>query len=107
MMEIQVNTDRSIEGDERLEEIVEIIVRDNLDRFKNDVTRIEVHLSDENATKGGGDDKRCMMEARIEGMKPAAVTHNAGEVRDSIVGAAKKLERKLDTILGKRKDHRR
>ena len=106
-MKVQVNTDSSIKGDERLEEIVETIVLGALERFKSDVTRIEVHLTDVNADKGGDDDKRCVMEARVEGLKPEAVTHNAGEIRDAVSGAAQKLKRVLDSTLGKRKDHRR
>jgi ribosome-associated translation inhibitor RaiA len=105
-MRIQVNTDSSIQGDERLEEYVTDVIEKQLDRFREDVTRVEVHLSDVNKGKGGADDKRCMMEARIEGLNPTAVTHNASSVQESITGAADKLKRALDTALGKRKNHR-
>jgi hypothetical protein len=36
---------------------------------------VEVHLSDENGKKGGSHDKRCMMEARLEGHQRGALTH--------------------------------
>ena len=49
------------------------------------ITRIEVHLSDENSLKGGDHDKRCMLEARIAGMQPLAVTHLA----ESLVAAVR------------------
>jgi len=52
-MQIQINTDGNIEGKERLAEQVEAVVRDNLDRFSEQITRVEVHLSDENSDHFG------------------------------------------------------
>ena len=106
-MKIQINTNSSIKGDQRLEEIAEGIVTNSLERFREDITRVEVHLRDVNRQKGGDDDKKCTMEARIEGQKPTAVTHNAGSVEEALSGAADKLQRALSSTLGKLKDHRR
>ncbi|MBX3247050.1 MAG: HPF/RaiA family ribosome-associated protein [Myxococcales bacterium] len=100
-MKIQVNTDRNIQGDERLAEYVEDVVLDRLSRFRDQITRVEVHLSDENGGKSGPDDKRCVMEARVEGRQPTAVTHIAGSVNEAIDGAVEKLRRALDSALGK------
>lgn len=105
-MKIQVNTDSSIKGDQRLEEIARGVVEDSLDRFRHDITRVEVHLKDVNSHKGGSDDKRCLMEARLEGRRPTAVTHNAGSVEEALYGAAGKLERALNSTLGRLKKHR-
>lgn len=60
-MQIQVNTDDNIDGDVALIAQVEADVRDGLSRFADQITRVEVHLSDENANKGGSDDQRCMI----------------------------------------------
>jgi hypothetical protein len=46
-----------------------------LARFK--VTRLEVHLADENSDKFGINDKRCLIEARPVNMQPVAVTNHA------------------------------
>jgi len=100
-MKVQVNTDRNIQGDERLEEYVEQVLADTLGRFADQLTRVVVHLSDANAGKAGDDDKRCMMEARIAGRRPTAIAHQAGTVREAINGAADKIERVLDKELGK------
>ena len=105
-MRIQINTDSSVQGDARLEEIVEGIVSERLDRFRSDLTRVEVHIRDENGEKGGPDDTRCMMEARPKGLGPVAVTHHASNVEDSVTGAVAKLRRNLDSNFGKRKEHR-
>lgn len=99
-MKVQVNTDHNIQGDERVEEYVEHVVADSLGRFADQLTRVEVHLSDGSAGKAG-EDKRCMMEARLAGRRPSVVTHQAGTVRDAINGAADKIQRALDRELGK------
>ena len=105
-MKIQVNTDSSVKGDERLESIIEDLVSDKLNRFRNDLTRVEVHIRDENADKGGSDDHRCAIEARLRGLDPVAVTHNDADVERSATGAVNKLRRKLSRILDKRNEHR-
>ena len=50
-MLIQVNTDHNIEGRETLATHVQGVVEDALSRFKDQITRVEVHLSDENSGK--------------------------------------------------------
>ena len=105
-MQIQVNTDSSIEGDQRLEEYVTEVVEQKLSRFREQITRVEVHLRDENSEKGGPDDKRCMMEARLRGLDPSAATHKAETVKQSVAGASTKLRKVLDRRLGKLKEHR-
>lgn len=105
-MQIQVNTDSSIQGDQTLEAHVEEVVGRSLSRFVGLVTRVEVHLSDENAAKGGQNDKRCMIEARLEGRGPEAVTHFAGTVKEAISGAADKMQRALGSTVDKLQKHR-
>lgn len=100
-MQIQVNTDRNIQGGESLHERVQAMVADAVSHMSDRITRIEVHLSDENSDKGGDKDKRCMIEARLAGLQPVAVTHQAESLALAIDGAAEKLERALETTLGK------
>lgn len=100
-MQIQVNTDSSIAGHQELTASVEAKVRTSLKRFASQLTRVEVHLADENRAKGGQDDKRCAMEARIEGRNPVVVSDNAATIDAAVRGATQKLRRALDTSLGK------
>jgi ribosome-associated translation inhibitor RaiA len=102
-MQIQVNTDDNIEGGEALTSEVTAQVRDTLSRFADQITRVEVHLSDENAQKGASDDKRCLLEVRPTGQAPIAVTHQAGTVQEAWVGAAQKMQRKLQSSFGRQK----
>lgn len=94
-MQVQVNTDKNITSGERLTEIVRSTVTGKLHRFGAQVTRVEAHLSDENAHKSHGNDKKCVLEARPAGMQPVAVTHMAATVEQAITGAVEKLERVL------------
>jgi len=106
-MQIQFNTDNHILGSEDLGVHLEGKVRAALDRFADRITRIEVHLNDLNGHKAGGDDKRCMMEARIAGRQPLSVSHDAPAIALAIDGAAAKLNRTLESVFGKRDDVRR
>ena len=68
------------------------------------ITRLEIHLSDQNADKSGQDDKRCMMEARLEGRQPIAVTHQAASLDQAVDGAARKFTRLIEGTLGRLHD---
>ena len=104
-MQVQINSDRNIQADERLAEFVRETLHTKLSRFADHVTRIEVHLSDENgSTKHEGNDKRCLLEARPEGMEPIAITEHAATVGRAVTGAADKLQRKLSSAIGKLRD---
>ena len=84
-MKIQLNTDVHIDGTEALAAQVSATVEQALKRFSERVTRVEVHLSDENGGKSGQKDQRCMLEARLEG--PAAGGGD-GPRRDAGAGRA-------------------
>jgi len=106
-MHIQINTDSNIDGREELATHVKDVVESALNRFSDQITRVEVHLSDQNSDKSGHDDKRCMMEARLEGRQPTAVTHQAPSLGDAVDGAADKLRRSIESTLERLNDIRR
>ena len=101
-MQIQTNTDSNIEGHEALTSHVSSTVETALERFSDHITRVEVQLSDENSGKKSGvDDMRCVMEARLEGRQPVAVTHEASTVHHGVDGAAGKLHSLIESTLGR------
>jgi hypothetical protein len=100
-MQIQVHTDRNTDGREKVLDYVRGVVTDALGHFSDHITRVEVHLGDENGAKAGSDDKRCMMEARVERRHPIAVTHHAATLDEAIGGAARKLKRSLEHDLAR------
>jgi ribosome-associated translation inhibitor RaiA len=103
-MNIQINTDNHIAGREALSQRAETTVASALGHLAEHITRVEVHLSDENGEKTGGRDKRCMMEARLEGHQPIAVTDESDSLDEAIAGAADKLKRSLNHALGRLTD---
>jgi ribosome-associated translation inhibitor RaiA len=104
-MQIQVNTDNHIEGSAKLTQYIEGVVSDSLDRFSKRITRVEVQLTDENSSKKGGDDDiRCTMEARLNGMKPITVSHEGSVIDQAVSGCANKLEKTLKRTLDKIRD---
>jgi ribosome-associated translation inhibitor RaiA len=105
-MKVQINTDDNIDQSDAQPEQTEATIRTILDRFVDRLTRVEVHLSDENSDKKFGTaDMRCMLEARLEGLDPVAVTDEAATLEQAVEGAARKMRRSLDSILGKRRRH--
>jgi ribosome-associated translation inhibitor RaiA len=104
-MTIQINTDHNIHGHQATIEQIEATVAAALGHLSQHITRVEVHLSDENAKKGGSADKRCMMEARLENHQPMAVTEEAATLDEAVDGAARKLKRLLDRTLGRLSTH--
>ena len=106
-MQVQVNTSNGIENKETLDRWADGYLNDALARFRQEITRVEVQLSDENAIKGAGD-RRCMMEARLSGHEPLAVRHHAETQDLAFRGATLKLIHLLEHTLGKldRHEHR-
>lgn len=101
-MRVIVKSDRNIDGQEAAFERVSGVVETALSRFSDRITRVKVHLSDENSNKkGGSHDLRCMMEVRLEGLKPMAVKHEAATVDQVVTGAAAKMVRLIDSTFGR------
>ena len=101
-MQIQINTDHNIEGHEALVAQLSGVVESALSRFSDHITQVEVHLSDENSDKkGGNDDIRCVMDASLEGRRPIAVTHQAATLDQAVDGAADKLSNLIESTLGR------
>lgn len=103
-MQVLVNSDHHIVGGEDLTERVRGVVEGRLERFTGRITRVEVHLNDLNGLKLGERDKRCLMEVRVGGMKPIAVSHEAPTLTEAIHVAADKLERAVANALGRLQD---
>lgn len=100
-MQILITPDNHIHVGPNLTAFVEATLQDTLSRFDPQITRVEVHLSDTNSHKKGEVDKRCALEARLAGLPPVGVKQDAGNLEEAIEGAAEKLQRLLDSQLGR------
>jgi len=103
-MQINVNTDRTIEKHQGLDEHVASVVKNSLGRFAEQITRVDVHLSDENSQKQLDGGNKCMMEAHVAGYAPVVVTEHAVNLHQAISNAGNKLKRALDSALGRLAD---
>ncbi len=104
-MTIQINTDNNLNVHETYQAQLKDLLSEELSRFDEHITRLEVHLSDENGKKESEDDKKCMIEARLKGRQPIAVTDVANTYDQALNGAMDKLKTSLDTILGRLRNH--
>lgn len=100
-MTIQVNTDKNIEGREQLIAYVESIVKEGLNRYSENITRVEVHLSDENGSKEGTEDKRCLIEVKVEKLNPIVASELALTLHKAVDGATAKIKKSLESKIGK------
>lgn len=106
-MQINIHSDTSVEKTDALSRHIQAVIETALKRFAGQVTRVEVHLSDRNAHKSEDGESRCMLEARLAGMEPIAVTERDATLHQAINGASEKLKRAIDSALGKLQSHAR
>jgi len=99
-MIVQINAG-DVESSDALRHHVHDAVEDALKHVAEKVTRVEVHLRDDNASKSAADDKRVTMEARIAGQPPLVVEHATDDLYKSITETASKLGRAVSTKLEK------
>src|SRR5690554_5839596 len=96
-MFVNVNTHNSIAGSEDMSAFVEDMVNSKLNALSGHLTAVEVHLSVENAHKGGNDDIRCTVEARPKGRQPVAVAQHAANMRAAVTQAVDSMRNRLDS----------
>ena len=104
-MTIQINTDKTLTGEKRSNDFFTSQIAEVLQRFESHITRIEVHLKDENGKKDGFNNISCLLEARIEGRKPIAITNQANTMDIAVTGAIDKIKMAVESILGKIQKH--
>jgi ribosome-associated translation inhibitor RaiA len=103
-MQININADKTIDRHASLDEHVKTVVSNALNRFGEQITSVEVHLSDNLGQKSADGDNRCLMEARLTGYKPIAVSDHSDTLHQAIGGSAEKLKRAIDSALGRLHD---
>ena len=103
-MHIEETHNEDVGADAALYERIEGAVRQHLGRFERELTSVELNLMDMNAGREGGSDKRVSLEGRPTSHQPVAVKGEGGTFEDAARVAAKTLERRLDSVLGKRSD---
>lgn len=106
-MQVQVNSNHTIRTDESFERWATKELNEALSRFKDEITRVEVHMSVDTGDKPSADIKRCVMEARLARHEPLVVNHHALSQDEAFRGACDKLNRLIEHTLGKLRDQHR
>jgi ribosome-associated translation inhibitor RaiA len=102
-----LNTDPHVDGRHQMAEHLDTVVKDALNRFADQVTRVEAHLADANShLKNTPDDIHCTLEARLVGLDPVVVKDQANTAHQAINGAVAKLKRAITTVVDKHEAHR-
>ncbi len=104
-MEIRVKIDASIDERVKLADYVARVVESSLRRFGARIGRVDVHIGDESDDQGE-QQKRCMIEARVEGHQPTAVVCQAATSDKAVDGASDRLEQSLENLLERLHDFR-
>lgn len=102
-MKIQINTDKNIEGHERLAAYFSEELEKGLARFEEKITRIEVHFGDENGEKFSLNDKKCVIEVRVANLQPLTITDHSETIEKAFSGALAKAKKSLTTTFEKQK----
>lgn len=105
-MNIQINTGHNVQSNEALIAKFSSTIESSLSRLSDNITRVEVHLKDEDGIKKGKNDKRCMVEAHLEGRQPIVVIDHADNFNQALDGAIDKLISMIESINGRQRDHR-
>ena len=102
-MLIQINTDKHVEGTEAKIAHFSQLIKDELDRHNEYITRVDAHLSDENGSKTNGDDQKCVLEAKMKGANPLVVTVVEATMHQAVKTAVEKIASLLEKTLEKRR----
>lgn len=100
-MEILINTDNNISASAEMRSYLTADLEASFERFAEHLTRLEVKISDENGSKEGDKDKKCVLEARLKGMQPLVVTAHGNSIDQALAEASTKMKTSLDSTMGK------
>ncbi len=104
IMQIQIHT-HGVSNSDAVTERLQNEIETALKVFREQVTRVEAHLHDDNGPKHGAD-KRCVLEIRLAGHQPLAVEAADADLYAAITQAAGKAERAVKHKLERHEAHR-
>lgn len=104
-MQILVHTHHAADGSENLNLWVKSKVESRLTNFVRRITRVEVYLTDMNSDKKGVD-KRCTIEAKLQGLQTLAASSDGPTAAQALTGAIDKIEKVVDRHVKKLAHHK-
>ncbi len=105
-MKIQINTGHNVTIDTATEQAFAATIAAKLAHFSERITRIELHVSDEDGTARSGPRQiLAMLEARLAGRQPDTVTAKAATPDLAVHEAANKMHHLLDDVFSRARHH--
>src|ERR1043165_4859609 len=104
-MTVQIHTDNNVSGNQDFTNRISEQVSQALQRFSSRLNSVQVHLGDENGKTPGTDDKRCTIEARLEGMDPLVATCHADTHQAAVKGAIQKVKGAMESAVEKQRNY--
>ena len=86
----------------QVEEFVREHLQVSFEKFADKISRIEVHLLDENGQKGGGDDKICTIDVKLSGMGLLHVRAKNDDIYSSILKAIQRADASIAKTLDRK-----
>ena len=103
-----MNSDNQVDLNEDSIEHWRSEITTSLERFNDWITRVEVHVTDENSkSKEGTDDIRCLIEARPANKQPVSVEVRGSSAEHAISDGIKTMQRRLSAMVDKARTQRR
>ncbi len=100
-MDIIINTDHSLDSSDKMISYFKEEITKELKNFSDIITRVELHITDENGPKTNLDNIKCKIEARLKGRQPLVVSGKADKVEKAISSCTSKMKSVLNTKVGK------
>lgn len=107
-MQVIINSDNQVDLQEDFIQHWQSEITSSLKRFNDWITRVEVHLTDENgASRGGVDDIRCLIEARPADRQPVSIEVRGESAELALADGIQTLGRRLGTLVDKARTQKR
>ncbi len=101
-MQVIINSDNQVDLNSDSIQHWQGEITNSLHRYGDWITRVEVHLTDENSnSKGGVSDIRCLLEARPAEKQPVSVEVRGPSAEHALADGIQTLNRRLGAMIDK------
>ena len=107
-MQVIINSDNQVDLQSDFIDHWQGEIASSLQRFSDWITRVEVHLTDENSkSKESVDDIRCLIEARPANRQPVSIEVRGESPEHALATGVQTMDRRLGTLLDKARTQQR
>ncbi len=100
-MKILINSDKTIHSSASMQDNLKDILNRELTSYQTKLSRIDVHLTDQNGVKEGVNDILCLIEAHIDGRPSTLASQQADTLELAFSAALDHLVSSLERDFGR------